>query len=82
MKKRIAAIVAIYIAMFLVTYPALLADIQHDIDDANLNQEFCRKDVAAAVLFALIPPVWLLTPFVTGFYEHGFQFTCRGISYD
>jgi hypothetical protein len=29
-------------------------------------------------LMALLPPAWILHPFLTGFYEHGLQFTCTG----
>ena len=30
-----------------------------------------REDCSMSLLFSLIPFAWLLTPFFTGFYEHG-----------
>ena len=64
---------------WLVTYPALLADHQNSAGISRaIERQFCRKDAGTSAFMALLPPAWISTPFLTGFYENGFQFTCEG----
>lgn len=66
----------IYLIMWILTWSALLADIQ-SIGDKQFANEQYRRDLGIAILFALIPITWIVTPFITGFYEHGLQFGRR-----
>lgn len=71
MKKTL--IIVFYVAMWFATWPALLADLQAK----NFADETYRADLAFAIGLSLLPPTWLIAPFVTGFYEHGFQIRRR-----
>lgn len=66
--------VFVWIVGFLVSYPALFADLQHAISDVEFAKKRYRKDLGVSMFYALIPPMWIATPFVTGFYQHGFKF--------
>jgi hypothetical protein len=70
--------VALYFLMWMATWPAILGDLQHLIDDKEIEAKHCRKDMGSAMFLALLPPIWLFVPFETGLYEDGFQFTCGG----
>jgi hypothetical protein len=66
---RIAAIlIPIWLCAWFVTWGFLNADSQcrfHNLD---------RRDLAATDMFwAMIPPIQVLSVFMTGFYEHGWQ---------
>lgn len=56
------------------TAAALFADWQSIGSDAFSDREH-RHYIGLAVLLALFPMVWIMTPFLTGFYEHGFNWT-------
>lgn len=74
-KKIRLLIVAGYAVFAPLTYGALLADIQNTgLPEYKVGH--CRSDMGAAAGMALIPIFWVLHPFLTGFYEHGLQFTC------
>jgi hypothetical protein len=77
---------AVYIAMWYVTSCALYTDLQHQFDHLGSRQgqagaidfkcgEHRRDDLGFAVGFAALPPVWVVAPFITGFYYHGFNWT-------
>lgn len=68
MIKRIAVI---WVVGFAITWPALFADLNRDGP-----ADECRRHMGAAMLFAALPPLWIGAPFVTGFYERGFKFSC------
>lgn len=70
--KIATAIAMIWFAGWIVTFPALLADFQSVGDDSHAFSNY-RRDLGAAMLFALLPQGWIVAPFVTGFYKHGFQ---------
>jgi hypothetical protein len=69
-------LVPVYIALWLWTWGALMADIQHLSDVNWANREY-RSDLGFSCAIALLPPFWLLSPFMTGFYEHGWQLSRR-----
>lgn len=75
-KEKIITVVSVvgYFAMWTVTWSAALADLQgHYPSNAR-----CRQDMAFAMGWSLIPVApWIVAPFVTGFYEHGFKFSCE-----
>lgn len=75
--KKIVLIAVLYIIGWGATYPALLAQ-ERDLW-SNLPDEWpkrCRTELGFATGMALFPPAWLVAPFMTGFWEHGMQFTC------
>jgi membrane protease YdiL (CAAX protease family) len=78
MPSRLAIFTAIYLFLWLVTWPALLADLQADRRDKESADRNYRRDLGVTMLWALFPPMWIATPFQTGFYQHGFQFGRRG----
>ena len=77
MHNRFTIFAAIYLCLWLLTWPALLADLQADRRDKESADRNYRHDISVAMLWALIPPMWVATPFWTGFYRHGFQFGRR-----
>jgi hypothetical protein len=70
-------IAAIWFVGWMVTWPASLAYWQGKYP--TLADPSYREDLATSMLFALFPPAWIMMPFLTGFYEHGFQFGRRKI---
>lgn len=63
-----------YLALVTYNSAAMLAYFQAEFP--TLAEEGYRKDLGAAIGMSLIPVIpWVLTPFVTGFYEHGFCLT-------
>jgi len=68
---------AIYLCLWLVTWPALLADLQADRRDKESADRNYRHDISVAMFWAMLPPMWVATPFWTDFYSHGFQFGRR-----
>lgn len=62
--------------LIIVTYGSLLAYMQ-SIWMPEERDAYFRRDMGICALFALLPPAWFLHPFITGFYEHGLQFTRR-----
>ena len=77
MHNRFTIFAAIYLCLWLVTWPALLADLQADRRDKESADRNYRHDISVAMFWAMLPPLWVATPFWTGFYRHGFQFGRR-----
>ena len=72
---NIFLIVFVWAVGFFITYPALLANVQAIFKDSpELAAERLAENRGVAMLFALIPVAWLMTPFLTGFYKYGFKF--------
>ena len=65
-----------WLACASVSSGALLADFQHMDMDPKIR--YCREDMGVAWGAGLIggPITLAMSPFLTGFYEHGFQWTC------
>lgn len=76
MRRKVGLTVVVWIALWFVTWGALLADLQGRFDNAPFNERWCRRDLAFSVGIAVLPPAWLITLAVTGFYEHGFRWRC------
>lgn len=83
MRRRVGAAIVI-VAIYLLTAAGLMSDFQHSVDLMYLyepgrpDQRDClfirsryRSNLGAALGLALFPPLWLVAPLVTGFYEHG-----------
>ena len=52
----------------------VLADCYHAWGEhGDLQRKHFREDVGFAAVISLIPPTWFLTPFLTGFYQHGWM---------
>jgi hypothetical protein len=73
---KLSLIAAIFIYGWSVTYPAVLADVQAMWIDKDMAAGHCRKDMGFAMGWSLLPPAWVVAPFLTGFYEHGFKWNC------
>lgn len=77
-RTNILLVVVIWFCMWMITWPALLASFQGQFaNDTSFNERWFRRDLAFAMGISLFPPAWVVTPFVTRFYEHGFQFGRR-----
>lgn len=65
------------VALCIVAYAALV--VLHtgwllaQLSDGDMGNKFYRENLGMCVFFALIPIFWLICPFLTGFYAHGFQ---------
>lgn len=66
-----------YIVMWLWTWGTLCAEFQYMTEDPEFARSHYRLDVAASCGMALIPVFWILSPFVTGFYQHGWNLRSR-----
>lgn len=77
MPRGLAISAAIYLILWLVTWPALLADLQADRRDKESADRNYRHDLGVTMFWAALPPMWIATPFRTDFYRHGFQFGRR-----
>lgn len=73
---RILVCVIIYAFMWWQTWAALFADIQSAGDPSIANRGY-RHDLSLAFLMAAVPVCWLLAPFLTGFYEFGWNWKFR-----
>ena len=62
----------LWLIMWFLTWPALLAETQSLYTRSDPRCKY-RDNLGIVMLFAALPPMWILTPFVTGFYEYGFQ---------
>ena len=69
----VLVICIVYINGVLLNTGALLASFQGDSFGSRRANIDYRFDLGIASLLSLIPLVWFVTPFVTGFYEHGWQ---------
>jgi hypothetical protein len=63
------------LVMYVWTWGALMADLQGSWP--SLADEDYRDDLATSAGFSLIPVIWFLSPFLTGFYEHGWTLSRR-----
>lgn len=88
MKRKLLIIALVWLTMSTFTYSALFADHCaivtkfHDMYDSDAT---IREDMGMSMLFALFPPFWIASPFVTGFYYYGWIFTpqqCRDLQHD
>ena len=77
MHNRFTIFAAIYLCLWLLTWPALLADLQADRRDNESADRNYHRDASVAMFWAALPPMWIMTPFLTDCYKHGFQFGRR-----
>ncbi len=72
---RFAVLVIVgWLSMTVFTAGFLLANVQSIFDDdCALARKMYRTNLGIAFGVALLPPVWILTPFLTGFWEHGWK---------
>ena len=67
-----------YAAMITLTLGAKLAHFQAMLKEfPEEQQKRYRSDMAFCLFLSLIPIVWVLAPFFTGFYEDGLQYRRR-----
>ena len=73
-----AVLLVLYIIFWAVTWAGLLANLNATFPTLRCKRT-CRVDMAFAMGLAAIPVAsWVMAPFLTGFYEDGFQFSCAG----
>lgn len=78
-KRTIVAGVIVYAGLWAGSYGSILADFQHQFGiSRDIEQEACRGDAGLSSFVSLVPITWVLVPFVTGFWQYGWQFTCKG----
>lgn len=63
--------IAVYGLCWFLSTGAVLADLQLDDSDQSWRRSSYRDALGFAAFMSLIPPVWVICPFVTGFFEHG-----------
>lgn len=66
-----------YLTLAPLTYAELLAEFQSSAYGSLNAARDCRTDIGDSALLSLLPPVWIADFFLSGFYEHGLQWTCR-----
>jgi len=69
---------AFCLIMWLLSWTALLAQFQSGALDGAHARAWYRRDLGFSMLICAFPPAWIVVPFLTGFYEHGFQIMPRG----
>lgn len=67
----IIALLAVYPAGVYVNAGFALANVQRSFP--TIAEEKYRADLGFAYGFSLVPIFWAVTPFITGFYEHGWM---------
>ena len=45
--------------------------------DCEFSVKHYRQNLAMSAGYSLLPPAWVLSPFLTGFYEHGWSLSKR-----
>ena len=55
------------------TYGGIYSDQQHWIDGWSSHNKNVTHHLMA-LNWAIFPPMWIIAPFITSGYEHGFQF--------
>lgn len=72
------AFITIWMTLSVITYGAIFAGFQGALNAfPQMQRNLCRQDMGQAALLSLIPVTWVIAPFMTGFYEHGFKWTCE-----
>lgn len=75
MSKSIKGLILfVYVIFWRIDAGAIFQDFQHEYSDCTFEAQLRRHDLAFACFWALVPPAILLTPILTGFYEHGISF--------
>jgi hypothetical protein len=74
----VLALFLAYIAISFGVSGAFLADAQWRYpfghkEDEKFRRVHYRSDLSACVFFGLIPISWIICPFATGFFQHGWQ---------
>ena len=72
--RKVAAFLVIG-TLFVWTWGVLNASVQgkYDAGLQNWRCESYRENLGISGLFAMMPPLWIASPFVTGFYENGWR---------
>jgi hypothetical protein len=77
---KLAFIAIVWLGMATFDYGAQLGDLQGRWNgDPQFQAEMCRQNMGFAAGWSLVtgPIGFAVTPFTTGFYEHGFKWTCE-----
>lgn len=66
-------VVFVCIAAWLWSWGTLNAEFMAIWYGSDHAREQYRNGLAISCFFALLPPTWIASPFVTGFYRHGWS---------
>ncbi len=78
MKRKIWLGIVAWIAIGIINAGFVQADLEHALD--YMGNKSCggyRKDLGFSVGWSMLPMTPLATPFMTGFYQHGWRLTPR-----
>jgi hypothetical protein len=69
----IAGLLLLWALVTMLTASAIFADLAV-MTFPNHREDYakCRRDMAFAIGWSMLPPAWVVAPFATGFYVHGF----------
>lgn len=71
--------ILLWVLLWMITWPGVLADFRADSWKYSIDKTTtisCRKELAFSVAWSALPFAPFIAPFLTGFYEHGFQWSC------
>ncbi len=75
-----ALIVAACVLAWIWTWGTLNAHMAAVGSTQKFVDDMYRSDLAATCALALVPIFWILSPFLTGFYENGWQLKKRNVA--
>lgn len=75
MKKLVA--LSIYLAISLLTAAGMNASFRAEFRHITSDARQSRQNFTVSLLFGLLPPEWIVVPFMTGFYQDGFSLEWR-----
>lgn len=67
--KSIVCVLAV--CLYIWTWGTFFASIQGEFPHTACERY--RSRLAMAAFFALLPPMWVMSPFMTGFYRYGWR---------
>lgn len=70
---KIVIVAIVWCIIGTISCAGMLADQRSGIS-RDINS--CRSDLGFSALYSIIPPFWIASMLVTGFWEHGFQWGC------
>jgi hypothetical protein len=68
-------VMLLLLAVYIWTWGTLNAKMEYD--SSNWHCEEYRSELGISALFAFLPPIWIASPFITGFYKFGWRLMPR-----
>jgi hypothetical protein len=76
MKYLASFVILLYITLYVLSVGAMEATRKREFPTIY-NQHECREDQAFAIAWSAIPLAPVIAPFMTGFYQDGFKYSCK-----